>query len=402
MRVSAAEEAKQDAGDCGASEQKSEKENLRTMPQSVGGKEPATPTCLDATVVRPHPGALAELASLRRQLEEAAIEAATVLQETNKARQETTRAHAKALENQEKRHKEEMERERKASKNTLKQELEVVALMSRQEKDKERKVRLEKQNARTKAFETLEKRHKENIERERTESKTTLQQELEAAALVLRQEKDKESKVRLQLEEWLREAQMQAEVAKSQAAESMAEALQQRKARHIAEAKAAQKPNKPDEELVRALGQALATIEDLRRSVEDLRREASTERQKVKEEKADKRAVDAEELERLRQTEAQPWSQRLASLQVSDLAGGELERVQEISAKLQRQCTREQIRREMESEREASRQCVICLEREANLAFECGHQVCDMCGEGLGKCHICRKDIRRRIKLFRN
>ena len=37
VRVSAAEEAKQDAGDCGASE----KENLRTMPQSVGGKEPA-------------------------------------------------------------------------------------------------------------------------------------------------------------------------------------------------------------------------------------------------------------------------------------------------------------------------------------------------------------------------
>ena len=66
---------------------------------------------------------------------------------------------------------------------------------------------------------------------------------------------------------------------------------------------------------------------------------------------------------------------------------------------------REQVRREMEAERERaqeSRQCAICLERDVNLAFECGHQVCDTCGEGLSKCHICRKDIGRRLKLFRN
>ena len=343
LKTSAAEEAKQVAGDGGASVQGNGKEILRTKPQSVGEDGPATPTSLRAKVDRPHPDAGAEIALLKRQLYEAAIKAATIHQKANrnqqaanKARQEAQKAHAKAFENQEKRHKEEMERE-KASKNALKQELEAVASLSRQEKDKE-------------------------------------------------------SKVRLQLEKRLREAQMQAGAAKSQAAEAMAEALQQRKARHIAEAKAAQKPKKPDEELVQALGQALATIEDLRRSVDNPSREANVVQQEVKE-------------ERLRRADSEPWSQRLASLQVSDLAGGELERVQVVSAELQRQCTREQLRREMDAERERaqeSRQCVICLEREVNLAFECGHQVCDACGEGLKQCHICRKKVGRRIKLFRN
>ena len=340
LKTSAAEEAKQVAGDGGASVQGNGKEILRTKPQSVGEDGPATPTTLRAKVDRPHPDARAELALLERQLEESAIEAATILQESNKARQETQKAHAKALKNQENRHKEEIERERKASK----------------------------------------------------KAEASLKQELEAVALMSRQEKDKESKARLQLEERLREAQMQAGAAKSQAAEAMAEALQQRKARHIAEAKAAQKPKKPDEELVQALGQALATIEDLRRSVDNPSREANVVQQEVKE-------------ERLRRADSEPWSQRLASLQVSDLAGGELERVQVVSAELQRQCTREQLRREMDAERERaqeSRQCVICLEREVNLAFECGHQVCDACGEGLKQCHICRKKVGRRIKLFRN
>lgn len=340
LKTSAAEEAKQVAGDGGASVQGNGKEILRTKPQSVGEDGPATPTTLRAKVDRPHPDARAELALLERQLEESAIKAATILQESNKARQETQKAHAKALKNQENRHKEEMERERKASK----------------------------------------------------KAEASLKQELEAVALMSRQEKDKESKARLQLEERLREAQMQAGAAKSQAAEAMAEALQQRKARHIAEAKAAQKPKKPDEELVQALGQALATIEDLRRSVDNPRREANMVQQEVEE-------------ERLRRADSEPWSQRLASLQVSDLAGGELERVQVVSAELQRQCTREQLRREMDAERERaqeSRQCVICLEREVNLAFECGHQVCDACGEGLKQCHICRKKVGRRIKLFRN
>ena len=340
LKTSAAEEAKQVAGDGGASVQGNGKEILRTKPQSVGEDGPATPTTLRAKVDRPHPDARAELALLERQLEESAIKAATILQESNKARQETQKAHAKALKNQENRHKEEIERERKASK----------------------------------------------------KAEASLKQELEAVALMSRQEKDKESKARLQLEERLREAQRQAGAAKSQAAEAMAEALQQRKARHIAEAKAAQKPKKPDEELVQALGQALATIEDLRRSVDNPSREANVVQQEVKE-------------ERLRRADSEPWSQRLASLQVSDLAGGELERVQVVSAELQRQCTREQLRREMDAERERaqeSRQCVICLEREVNLAFECGHQVCDACGEGLKQCHICRKKVGRRIKLFRN
>ncbi|KAL3861794.1 hypothetical protein ACJMK2_007813 [Sinanodonta woodiana] len=44
--------------------------------------------------------------------------------------------------------------------------------------------------------------------------------------------------------------------------------------------------------------------------------------------------------------------------------------------------------------------CNICMERRRNLAFLCGHTVCNVCGDALKNCHMCRKPITKKIPLF--
>ncbi|XP_073219451.1 uncharacterized protein [Cicer arietinum] len=44
--------------------------------------------------------------------------------------------------------------------------------------------------------------------------------------------------------------------------------------------------------------------------------------------------------------------------------------------------------------------CTICLTNEKDLAFGCGHMTCRECGSKIRKCHICRKKITNRIRLF--
>ncbi|XP_058747274.1 uncharacterized protein LOC131620282 [Vicia villosa] len=44
--------------------------------------------------------------------------------------------------------------------------------------------------------------------------------------------------------------------------------------------------------------------------------------------------------------------------------------------------------------------CTICLGSEKDMAFGCGHMTCRECGTKIRKCHICRKKIVNRIRLF--
>ena len=71
----------------------------------------------------------------------------------------------------------------------------------------------------------------------------------------------------------------------------------------------------------------------------------------------------------------------------------------------------DEMKKELEKEREKakeaakeaaqeSRLCTICIEREANLAFGCGHQACETCGAKLKACHICRRKVESSLKLF--
>lgn len=44
--------------------------------------------------------------------------------------------------------------------------------------------------------------------------------------------------------------------------------------------------------------------------------------------------------------------------------------------------------------------CPICFERPRNMAFTCGHLCCEPCSKSLSECHMCRKSISKKIKLY--
>ncbi|CAH8385948.1 unnamed protein product [Eruca vesicaria subsp. sativa] len=44
--------------------------------------------------------------------------------------------------------------------------------------------------------------------------------------------------------------------------------------------------------------------------------------------------------------------------------------------------------------------CPICLVNAKNMAFNCGHQTCDECGNNIQTCPICRVSIAVRFKLY--
>lgn len=59
-----------------------------------------------------------------------------------------------------------------------------------------------------------------------------------------------------------------------------------------------------------------------------------------------------------------------------------------------------------EEEREAlvdPNKCAICIERKISLVFNpCGHTICRECcdAERLDRCHICRKFINTKIRIY--
>ncbi|CAN8001375.1 unnamed protein product [Ixodes hexagonus] len=44
--------------------------------------------------------------------------------------------------------------------------------------------------------------------------------------------------------------------------------------------------------------------------------------------------------------------------------------------------------------------CPVCLDRLKNMIFLCGHGTCQMCGDRMSECPICRKSVEKRILLY--
>lgn len=44
--------------------------------------------------------------------------------------------------------------------------------------------------------------------------------------------------------------------------------------------------------------------------------------------------------------------------------------------------------------------CPVCLDRLKNMIFMCGHGTCQMCGDQMSECPICRKPVEKRILLY--
>lgn len=49
---------------------------------------------------------------------------------------------------------------------------------------------------------------------------------------------------------------------------------------------------------------------------------------------------------------------------------------------------------------EETHSCSICMERVRDVAFLCGHSACSRCAETLKICHMCRKQIVKKINLY--
>lgn len=44
--------------------------------------------------------------------------------------------------------------------------------------------------------------------------------------------------------------------------------------------------------------------------------------------------------------------------------------------------------------------CPVCMDRLKNMIFLCGHGTCQMCGDRMSECPICRKPLSQKILLF--
>lgn len=44
--------------------------------------------------------------------------------------------------------------------------------------------------------------------------------------------------------------------------------------------------------------------------------------------------------------------------------------------------------------------CPVCMDRLKNMIFLCGHGTCQMCGDRMAECPICRKAVEKRILLY--
>ncbi|KAF6027626.1 MIB1 [Bugula neritina] len=44
--------------------------------------------------------------------------------------------------------------------------------------------------------------------------------------------------------------------------------------------------------------------------------------------------------------------------------------------------------------------CPVCMDRMKNMAFMCGHATCQLCGDRLTECPICRKPVEKRVLLY--
>lgn len=44
--------------------------------------------------------------------------------------------------------------------------------------------------------------------------------------------------------------------------------------------------------------------------------------------------------------------------------------------------------------------CTVCLDRQRNVMFMCGHGTCDVCSPALELCPICRDPIEKKIPVF--
>ncbi|KAF6259542.1 hypothetical protein COO60DRAFT_1513062, partial [Scenedesmus sp. NREL 46B-D3] len=108
------------------------------------------------------------------------------------------------------------------------------------------------------------------------------------------------------------------------------------------------------------------------------------------------RQVDQQQ-QQLRVLQANPAALSACSIQELTALEGTLE----TSTKAVRQVVLQRSIAEYQAQASAeSQRCAVCMEAPRRLAFQCGHQTCNNCGDKITSCPFCRQDITAKIRLF--
>jgi hypothetical protein len=103
---------------------------------------------------------------------------------------------------------------------------------------------------------------------------------------------------------------------------------------------------------------------------------------------------------------AMPAAEQLRGLgdvelkELEEAVRNEYTRCQQLTLEREREEMRKMMRVELEQERASQRECAICLDRDTDTAFNCGHQACFSCASELASCYNCRKPITTRTRLY--
>ncbi|KAG8442174.1 hypothetical protein GDO86_011104 [Hymenochirus boettgeri] len=82
-----------------------------------------------------------------------------------------------------------------------------------------------------------------------------------------------------------------------------------------------------------------------------------------------------------------------------DLAGGNIPALQKDKDNTNVNADVQKLQQQLQDIKEQT-MCPVCLDRLKNMIFMCGHGTCQLCGDRMSECPICRKAIERRILLY--
>ncbi|XP_075444629.1 E3 ubiquitin-protein ligase MIB1 [Ascaphus truei] len=82
-----------------------------------------------------------------------------------------------------------------------------------------------------------------------------------------------------------------------------------------------------------------------------------------------------------------------------DIAGGNIPALQKDKDNTNVNADVQKLQQQLQDIKEQT-MCPVCLDRLKNMIFMCGHGTCQLCGDRMSECPICRKAIERRILLY--
>ena len=72
---------------------------------------------------------------------------------------------------------------------------------------------------------------------------------------------------------------------------------------------------------------------------------------------------------------------------------------EEVRARMEEE-VRARVEAQLGERMEEARQCALCMDRDKDCTFACGHQTCMQCALQLSVCHICQQRVTVRTRTY--